>query len=396
MDIQIFPGKLSGTIPAIPSKSQAHRLLICAAFADAPVTLNCPDTNADIEATVRCLQALGADIQRTAQGYQVTPAAEIPPCATLPCGESGSTVRFLLPVAGALGVRATFLLEGRLPDRPLSPLWEEMERMGCTLSRPAKNRVLCQGRLRPGAYTIRGDVSSQFITGLLLALNLLPEESTLQITGKLESRPYVDMTKSAMICFSADPEHPGRFPFRSPKELTVEGDWSNASFFLAAAALGSAVSITNLNGNSLQGDRAASSLLPLLAARSASIDAGDIPDLVPILAVAAGTMHGAVFRNIGRLRLKESDRVESVLRMIRNLGGAACADANTLFVNAAAYCGGTVDSCGDHRIAMAAAIAATVCTGPVILLGAEAVNKSYPNFWQDFRRLGGNYEQYIR
>ena len=389
MDITISPQKLHGTLTAIPSKSQAHRLLICAAFADKSTTLLCPDTNQDIEATADCLRALGADIQRTETGYFITPAEEIPISATLNCRESGSTLRFLLPIAGALGVNASFFLAGRLPQRPLSPLWEEMERMGCKLSRPTETTVLCQGKLRAGHYTIDGGVSSQFITGLMLALSLLKEESTLEITGALESKPYVDMTQQAMVLFGADPEQLGKFPFRSPGEIAVEGDWSNGAFFLAAIALGSEITVKNLREDSCQGDRAITSILPLLEHGCPTVSAKDIPDLVPILAVVAGAKHGALFTDIRRLRLKETDRVATVCAMLSALGAGAVATENTLHIYPASYHGGIIDAANDHRIAMAGAIAATVASQPVTIRGAEAVNKSYPKFWEEYARLGG-------
>ncbi|MDD6200327.1 MAG: 3-phosphoshikimate 1-carboxyvinyltransferase [Firmicutes bacterium] len=396
MDVTIQPGKLRGSVPAIPSKSQAHRLLICAAFADGATVLRCADTNADMDATAGCLRALGAGIRRTETGYLVTPASRIPDTALLPCGESGSTLRFLLPVAGALGVDAVFRMEGRLPRRPLSPLWEEMERMGCRLTRPTEDTVRCQGKLQPGDYTIDGGVSSQFITGLLLALSLLEGNSHLTITGKIESRPYIDMTEKAMALFGVDAKRLGGQRFRSPGEITVEGDWSNAAFFLTAKALGSDVTVTGLSPDSPQGDRAAAALLPLLTSGTPTICAADIPDLVPVLAVAAGACRGAVFTDIRRLRLKESDRVSSVIAMLTALGGKAQADENTMTVSGTGFTGGIVDAKNDHRIAMAAAVAATVCEAPVTVRGAECVSKSYPRFWEEYRRLGGNYEQYLR
>ncbi len=389
MDITITPQRLSGAVAAIPSKSQAHRLLICAAFADRPTTLHCPDTNRDIEATADCLRALGATIERTANGYTVSPSEKLPEEAVLDCCESGSTLRFLLPIAGALGVNATFLMSGRLPQRPLSPLWEEMERMGCSLSRPTENTILCQGKLRPGHYRIDGGVSSQFITGLMLALSLLKEESRLEITGNIESKPYIEMTRQAMEVFGANSDHPGASPFRSPGELTVEGDWSNAAFFLAAKALGSDVTVTNLSHTSAQGDRAIAQILPQLEQGCPTISAAHIPDLVPILAVVAGARHGALFTDIRRLRLKETDRVATVSAMLEALGARVEVTENTLRVFPAAYHGCAIDAANDHRIAMAAAIAATVAHGPVTVLGAEAVNKSYPKFWKEYRRLGG-------
>lgn len=396
MDITIFPHKLSGTVSAIPSKSQAHRLLICAAFADVPTALLCPETNRDIEATAECLRALGASITRTPEGYHIIPQQQIPARATLPCGESGSTLRFLLPVACALGVNATFLMEGRLSQRPLSPLWEELERMGCTLTRPSGNTVCCEGKLRPGEYYIDGSVSSQYITGLMLALSLLQEESHLHITGKLESAPYVRMTEKALAQFSADCEALGTQRFHTPGTLQIEGDWSNAAFFLAAKHLGQPLEVAGLSADSPQGDRAVCDLLPLLSREHSTVSAADVPDLIPILAVFAAANHGAVFTDIQRLRLKESDRVASVVNMLRALGGSADSTETTLTIHPAPLSGGTVDACNDHRIAMAAAIAATVCKDPVTILGAECVNKSYPAFWAEYRRLGGNYEQFLR
>ena len=395
MDIIIQPGKLSGNIAAIPSKSQAHRLMICAAFADNVTELICPDTNRDIEATADCLRALGSDIQRTEIGYFVTPCKEIPKIAELNCCESGSTLRFMLPIAGALGVDATFQLAGRLPQRPLSPLWEEMERMGCTLTRPTANTIRCQGQLRWGDYSIDGGVSSQFITGLLFALSLLDGDSHLQITGKVESRPYIDMTEKALEMFGVDPRRLGGQKFHSPGTVNVEGDWSNGAFFLAAQALGNSVTVSNLDTNSPQGDRAVAEFLPLLEDRC-TISAADTPDLVPILAVVAGAKKGAVFTDIQRLRLKETDRVATVCAMLQALGAKAEATETTLTIYPAPYHGGTVDATGDHRIAMSAAIAATVCSEPVTIIGADSVNKSYPKFWDEYNRLGGKYELYLR
>ena len=396
MDIIIHPRPLYGELTVIPSKSQAHRLMICAAFSDKPTILRCSETNRDIEATANCLTALGAEILRTESGYTVFPMETIQEQAVLNCQESGSTLRFLLPVAGALGVDTTFLMEGRLPQRPLSPLWEEMERMGCTLSHPSAAAVRCTGKLRPGTYSIDGGVSSQYITGLLLALSLLGRPSTLSITGKVESKPYIEITKAAITLFGGNPDHPGELGFRSPGTLSVEGDWSNGAFFHAANALGSHLGLHGLDPNSSQGDSAVLELLSSLQSCSPRISAADIPDLVPILSIVAAHYHGATFTDIRRLRMKESDRVASVIAMLENLGGRAEADENTMTVFPSELTGGIVDSCNDHRIAMSAAIAATVCTGSVTILGAQCVSKSYPSFWEEYRRLGGNYEQHIR
>ena len=389
MDLTLMPCHLRGNLSAIPSKSQAHRLLICGAFANAPTKLICPDTNEDIEATADCLRALGCEITREEDGYTVIPMKKCPKTADLYCRESGSTLRFLLPIAGALGVNATFHMEGRLPQRPLSPLWEEMERMGCHLSRSPENTLRCTGKLKSGSYYIDGGVSSQFITGLLFALSLMEEESTLEITGNIESLPYIQMTRDCLGLFDVNWEILGKQTFHSPGIITVEGDWSNAAFFLAANALGHDVRLSNLNSLSPQGDREIIKLLPLLENGCPTIDAANIPDLVPILAVVAGAKHGAIFTHIGRLRLKETDRVATVCAMLHALGASTQVTQQTLQVFPGSYHSCTIDASGDHRIAMSAAIAATIASGPVTVLGADAVKKSYPKFWEDYRQLGG-------
>lgn len=398
MDMTVFPGTLSGNLSIIPSKSHAHRLLICAALADKPIFLRCPATSRDLEATARCLNALGAEIQTTGEGYYVNPITTPPETARLYCGESGSTLRFLLPLVGALGMDGTFHMEGRLPQRPLSPLWERMEEHGCHLTRPTADTLRCQGQLTGGTYTVPGNVSSQYISGLLFALPRLPGGGEIEIAGNLESAPYVTMTREALSLFGVQTEGfsvPGGQIYRSPGDMDVEGDWSNGAFFLTANNLGSHVEVLGLNPSSSQGDRQIVDCLARLS-EFTQIDVSNIPDLVPILAVAAAMHHGAEFTHVARLRLKESDRVESVCAMINALGGQADSTADTLTVHPVPLTGGTVDSVGDHRIAMAAAIAATVCRDPVTILGAQSVEKSYPSFWAEFARLGGRYEQHLR
>lgn len=398
MDITIYPRKLKGTVAAIPSKSQAHRILICAAFSREMTHMICPETNQDIEATADCLRALGAQIDRTDDGYHISPIRSIPKTASLNCRESGSTLRFMLPVCCALGVDATFQLSGRLPCRPLSPLWEELERMGCELSRPTENTIHTRRMLHDGNYTIDGSVSSQFITGLLFAIALMGTESTLSVTGSIESKPYIDLTLQVLKMFGM--EFDGcRFistsGFHSPGKITVEGDWSNGAFFLAAKTLGNDIAVTGLSADSFQGDKAALDILNALDEKI-TVCGKDIPDLIPILAVTAGAKNGAAFQNIGRLRLKESDRIAAVSEMLNTLGAKTRVTQDDMTVFPAKYHGGIIDSKNDHRIAMSAAIASTVASTPVTVLNAECVNKSYPQFWSEFTRLGGYYEQYIR
>lgn len=388
MDITIYPKKLSGVITAPPSKSYAHRLLICAAFADSPTTLICPQINADMEATVKCLQVLGADIKRTDIGYRVSPVTDPAKQAVFNCRESGSTLRFMLPVVGALGIDATFVLAGSLADRPLSPLWEELERNGCALEWVSAGQLHCSGKLRSGSYRMAGNISSQFISGLMMAFPLMEGPCTLEITGPVQSKPYIALTKDVLSLFGISADFSGFY--RSPGTISVEGDWSSAAFFLGANALGSSVRVDGLDTNSAQGDKAIASLFAALKDHI-TIDVSDIPDLFPILAVVAAGNRGAVFTNVQRLRFKESDRIAAMGDALKNLGIASEAKCDTFTVFPGSFTGGTVDSYGDHRIAMAAAIAATVADGPVTIQSAQSVHKSYPRFWEDYHALGGQY-----
>ncbi|MBE6598199.1 MAG: 3-phosphoshikimate 1-carboxyvinyltransferase [Ruminococcaceae bacterium] len=409
-------GNLSGTVPAIASKSHAHRLLICAALADRPTRIRCTTTNADIDATAACLTSLGADITREGEYFTVTPIREVKKGQTIDCGESGSTMRFLLPVVLALGADASLLGHGRLPSRPLSPLYEELISHGAILAPQGTNPLGCRGCLTSGDYTIDGGVSSQFISGLMFALPLLGEKSRIIITGKAESRPYIDLTLSALRTFGVDiretePNTFSIFPsvYTSPHEICTEGDWSNAAFWLTAGAFSEAgITVTTLDPDSIQGDRRITAILADLGAHvtfhndavtvkravplhGITVDASDIPDLVPILSVAAaGAIGKTAITGCGRLRLKESDRIETVCAMIRSLGGKISSEGDTIIITGkGTLTGGTADSANDHRIAMAASIAAGICTAPVTVTGAEAVAKSYPDFYSDLIKLNG-------
>lgn len=399
MDITILPGSLSGSIAAIPSKSAAHRALICAALAKGDTEIYCPALSKDIEATADCLRALGAHIDYREGRFHVRPIEKVPRKATLSCGESGSTLRFLLPVVCALGCEAEIGMEGRLPQRPLSPLWEELERHGALLRRPAADVIALSGKLSAGEYRIRADVSSQFISGLLFALPLLEGDSSLELEGRIESIGYINMTERVQRLFGLELPFDGRryeiarcTVYRSPGSIDVEGDWSNAAFWLAASELsGGGIEVTGLDESSAQGDRAVMEAISAIRSGDAVIDAKDIPDLVPVLAVvAAGSKGRSEFINAGRLRIKESDRIASVCRMIRALGGQCTELAEGLIVEGSgSLCGGRVDGENDHRIVMSAAVAATICKEPVTILGAQAAAKSYPRFFDDYRMLGG-------
>lgn len=376
MDILIQPSTLKGTIQSIPSKSQAHRALICAALSGKPELVSIERPSQDLMATKQALEILrGAG------------AAD--------CRESGTTLRLLVPLAAALGLDVTFTGEGRLPRRPMEPLLSLLEDHGVRFSQ-AFLPFRLSGRLRCGNYRIPGNISSQYISGLLLALPLLEGDSHLTLTTQLESSAYVAMTLDCQKSFGLriQPAEtgwaiPGGQTYRAPGSFTVEGDWSNAAFWLAASALGSDLEVTGLSEESLQADRR---IRTILDSGETDTDVREIPDLVPVLAVlACGKTETTVLRNCGRLRLKESDRIESVKAMILSLGGRIRVEGEDLVIEGSGSLeGGAVDSFEDHRIAMAAAIAATFCRRPVLIRGAQAVSKSYPGFFADYNALGGN------
>ena len=272
-------------------------------------------------------------------------------------------------------------------------------RMGCVLSKPSPDTLVCSGKLQAGSYILPGDISSQFISGLLFAMALMDGSSQLSIVGKLSSAPYVNMTMKVLSVFGVDASQlkvQGSYPLHSPGIITVEGDWSNSAFFLTANTIGSQIRVTGLNDQSLQGDRIVIDILDQLKTGKSIVSAANTPDLIPILSVAAACMHGCVFTDIERLRLKESDRVASIISMLQALGVHAEATISTLTVYPGHISGGTVDTFHDHRIAMSAAIAATKASSPVTILDADCVSKSYPSFWKAYKCLGGSYEQLLR
>lgn len=376
MDILIKPSILKGKIQSIPSKSHAHRAMICAALSGHPELVSVDNPSEDLTATKQTLEIVrGAG------------AAD--------CRESGTTLRLLVPVAAALGLEVNFIGRGRLPLRPMEPLLSLLAEHGSHFSQPTLPFRL-SGRLRSGRYEIPGNISSQYISGLLLALPLLAGDSQLVLTTGLESSAYVAMTldcqKHFGICIEpgdSDWHIPGGQTYRAPKTFTVEGDWSNSAFWLAASALGSDIEVLGLSEDSLQPDRR---ICTILQTGETDTDAREIPDLVPILAVlACGKKETTFLRNCGRLRLKESDRIESVKAMILSLGGDIRSEGDHLIIQGHGNLnGGIVDSFGDHRIVMASAIAATLCRNPVVIRDAQAAAKSYPAFFSDYNTLGGD------
>lgn len=415
MDIRIDSRPLNGKIAAITSKSDAHRCLIGAALCGGMTEVVINDSNRDIEATADCLRALGAKIERDGCVFRVFGIEKLPEKAVLDCNESGSTLRFLLPVAAALGADAHIIGSGRLPERPLSPLVERMGEHGVCFSSDRLPMDI-SGKLTAGRFELPGNVSSQYITGLLLALPILAGDSEIILTTKLESAGYIDMTIRTLKLFGIEieriPENggyriKGGQKYSSPERIVVEGDWSNAAFWLTAGAVGGDVAVSGLDADSAQGDKEIFELLGNFGARTErsgedtkvshdelsgiKIDAAGIPDLVPILAVCACAAKGKTeITNAARLRIKESDRLKTVAAMINALGGEIAELQDGLVINGKGKLkGGSVDSFNDHRIAMAAAIASVICEGDVVIKGAQAVEKSYPAFFEHFRLMGG-------
>ena len=414
MNVTIQPGPRQGRVRIPASKSQAHRLLLCAALGEGETELLCGGLSADIRATMDCLRALGAGIWQEGERLRVKPIRTAPRSCALPCGESGSTLRFLLPQAGALGTEAVFHRKGRLPQRPLRPLDEELRSHGMKL-REEGEALYASGMLTAGDYTLPGNVSSQFISGLLMALPQLPGDSRLTVTGELESAGYVAMTEDTLAESGIRWQRtgqvwsiPGGQRFHPPRLCQVEGDWSNAAFFLCAGALSRrGVTVEGLSLRSSQGDQAVLRLLRRFGAevteregavtvrngmlRGITVDAGPIPDLIPILSVVAAAAVGDTrIENARRLRDKESDRLEGTAALIRDLGGSVRVEGDTLLIHGrGGLRGGNASVLGDHRLAMAAAIAACICRESGTVDDSRCVEKSYPGFREDLRQLKG-------
>lgn len=417
--VTLLPGRLDGCVNAPPSKSAAHRAILCAALA----ALTSPETSEsvlsplalsdDIRATLCAAHALG--VRAVLKDGVCTVSAGTRPegVLSLDCGESGSTLRFLIPIAAALGLSAVFTGHGRLPERPIGIYTELLPRHGVSCRTEGGLPLAIEGQLQPGCFVLPGNVSSQFITGLLLALPLLPEDSEIRLTTPLESAAYVDMTLQAMESFGVSVKRtadgwkiPGRQRYR-PRRYTVEGDWSQAAFFLAAGVLGGNVSVRGLREDSLQGDKAILNLLTQGGARltwengelrstyerwhGIAIDASQIPDLVPILAAVFSLAEGdTVISHAERLRLKESDRLAAMAEGLTTLGAQVEETPDGLILHGVpALAGGTAEGKNDHRVVMALAIAALRSATPCTITDAGSIRKSYPDFFQDYQLLGG-------
>ena len=403
MDLMIYPKKLHGSITPPPSKSQAHRLLIGAALGAGSCTVENIAFSQDIMATIGAMAELGASFETDTpnavrvHGMGGSCAAKLP---RLDCGESGSALRFLIPIALAAAGSGVFTGRGRLMERPQKPYFDLFDEKGIAYS--LENGVLTvEGTLPAGEYALRGDVSSQFFTGLLYALPLLTGDSVIRSTTALESRSYISMTLDALEKCGIEVTVDGdSFSVKGGQTYTltdcaVEADWSQAGFWYAALGVGNDIEITGMNPYSVQGDmKIVPYYLKMLQSGDVTLDVSDCPDLVPPLAVQAalrGAGNTTYITNAARLRIKESDRLTAVSTVLNALGAEIEELPDGLVIHGKdGLAGGvTVDSFNDHRIAMMTAVAATRCAGPVTLLGADCVKKSYPNFWEDYEKLGG-------
>ena len=423
MNVIVHPSDIAGTVAAIPSKSMAHRLLICAALSNGPTSITCSTSSDDINATVSCLEALGARIQRTPGGFLVEPVSAPVEGALLDCGESGSTLRFLLPVACALGGQVTFFGHGRLSERPIAPLTDQLTAHGAELSCSSGLPMDVSGKLAGGVFELPGNVSSQFVSGLLMAGPLVRDGLAIKVTEPVESRSYIELTIDALASFgvAVKVKHVSEATiyivepdakFQTPGKIDVEGDWSNAAFWLAAGALSEGgVTVLGLNQQSHQGDRAILGALAFMGARvsranqlvatsraplaGCTLNVSDCPDLVPPLALVAAQAEGlTLICGARRLRMKESDRLATVSACIEAMGGKVETTGDGLVIHGREkLVGATVDAAGDHRIAMMAAIAACFAEGPTTILDAECVRKSYPYFFNHLQALGARVER---
>ncbi len=380
MDVKISPRKLQGSIDAISSKSYAHRILLASALCKEPTHIIINHFSQDIKASIETITALGAKVTTTDRGVMVTPSSH-PENLDVFCHESGTTARLVLPIMAAISPKGRLNGSGSLPSRPFGELCEAMKDNGVEFTQ-YNLPIDYSGKLKAGVYSLPGDKSSQYISGLMFALPLLQGDSTINLTTPLQSAGYVDITIDVLSQFGIEVsyEMKGNQQYKSPKEIIVEGDWSNASYWLCCGILPN-----HLNPNSCQKDKLFKDVC-----NHDEIDAMEIPDLVPALAVYATQKEKPTrIYNIERLRIKESDRVASVSAMITALGGDIVVEEDAMIINPSQLTGGKVDSCNDHRIVMSAAVAASFCSGEVIITGAEAVNKSYPAFFEDLKKLGG-------
>ena len=393
MTARFKPGRARGSIEAPPSKTHAHRLLIAAALSQSPSVVSGLCYSEDILATLDCIGSLGAAVDLSGSDARIRPG-EGAVSSVFPCRESGSTLRFMIPLALLRDTESVFTGSGRLFARPLGAYETLCAEHGLLFERiPGGLRV--KGPLGPGRFRIRGDVSSQFVTGLLFALPFLGGDSVLELIPPVVSVPYIRMTLDVLRSAGALIEETSPFVFSVPgkqelnvKDAKIEGDWSNAAFPLAFDLLGGAVKVGGLSSDSSQGDRACASVFPLFSEGAPTVRIGDTPDLAPVYMALGGALHGVTLLETGRLKLKESDRGEAMAEELAKFG-IRCEteeDRITVFPSPLRRPSGPADSHNDHRIAMAVSLLLSLTGGE--LTGAEAVRKSWPEFYDALGTLG--------
>lgn len=398
MKVKILPSKTSGEVSAPPSKSFAHRYLIGSVLSRGKCVIKNIADSDDISATLSCIEQLGGSVTKDGNIVTVIPTNEKQiENAVFDCKESGSTLRFFIPVVLATGAKnCTFSGSERLLARGIKEYEKLFENSDVKINSDEKS-IEINGTLSAGNYEISGEVSSQYTTGMLFALSGLFGKSTLKITGNAESRAYVDMTIKVLKDFGADIAEPEKNFFEingkgrlSPGEFTVEGDWSNAAFLIALSRLLGTISVSGLNENSVQGDRFSSVAFDALDGENAEIDLKDCPDLAPILFSYAAYKNGGKFTNTRRLRVKESDRANVMAEELKKFGANVKVYENSVEIEKTQLKPPIVPLCGhnDHRIVMALSVLAAVFGAEID--GAEAVNKSYPDFFRVIKKAGVN------
>ncbi|MHC1719371.1 MAG: 3-phosphoshikimate 1-carboxyvinyltransferase [Clostridiaceae bacterium] len=417
----LSPGKLKGTVAVPSSKSISHRAVICAGLSEGTSKLDNINYSQDIDATCGAMKSLGANIIKGENSLEIRGANRLKAKkADIDCIESGSTLRFMIPIAALTGKKVVFRGEGELADRPLGPYYEIFADQKISYKNSnGKLPLTIDGNLKPGEYRVNGSISSQFISGLLFALPLLEGDSKIAVTSELESKPYVDLTIDTLKDFSVQVENrehrefiiKGNQKFKA-RNLTIESDFSQAAFWLAAGTLGAEVECKGMNIKSLQGDKAIIEVIEEMggsvsisedivkaipsATKGIVFDASDSPDLVPVIAVLGSLSEGTTeIINAKRLRIKECDRLKAMCRELRKIGADIEERDDGLIIRGKRLLkGGAVNSWGDHRIAMALAVASIKCKEPVIIRDALCVRKSYPDFWSHYKMLGGEIDEW--
>lgn len=419
--VLINPSKLKGEVKIPPSKSISHRAIICAGLSNGITNISNVAFSEDINATCNAISSLGVNIEKEGQDVLKIKGRSNPKVIkdNINCFKSGSTLRFLIPLAAVTGEKVIFHGEGKLVERPLTPYYDIFEDHDIFYkNEDGKLPLTVKGKLKPGEYKLRGDISSQFITGLLFLLPLLNGDSKIIITTNLESKPYVDLTLDTLSKFSIQVQNNNYREFivkgnQKYKNCTynIEGDFSQVAFWAIAGILGEEITCKNVYQSSIQGDKVIIDILKDMGAKiethedhiivkpsethGTTIDASQCPDLVPALAALASVSRGTTnIINAERLRFKECDRLSAISTELNKIGALVEERKDGLFITGKETLrGGRVDSWDDHRIAMALACISSKCENPLIIENSECIKKSYPDFWKDFKKLGGNLDE---